>query len=78
MGAVSLKKKIASLLMLSIISLAFGTANIAGTVANNTGADMEITATEFAAGDHLIINSVAGTAAATPVVSFVIEYHEIM
>ena len=56
----------------------FGTANIAGTVANNTGADMEITATEFAAGDHLIINSVAGTAAATPVVSFVIEYHEIM
>jgi len=56
---------------------AFGTANIAGTVGDNTGADMTITATEFSAGDHLIINSVAGTADATPVVSFVIEYYEI-
>ena len=55
----------------------FGTAVIAGTVADNTGADMTVTATELAAGDHLIINSVAGTAAATPVVSFVIEYYEI-
>lgn len=59
---------------------AFGTATIvksSGTGANNTGADCTVTETNLAAGDMLIIKSVAGTAAATPVANWTITFQEL-
>lgn len=52
----------------------FGTANIAGTVADASGSAHSITATQLTSGDLLIIQKVAGTAAAAPVVSLCLEY----
>lgn len=59
---------------------AFGTATIAGaagTAADKTGADCTVTATSLAAGDMLIVKSVAGTAAATPVANWTITFNEL-
>jgi len=52
----------------------FGTANLAGTVADATGFDMTLTATALADGDFLVIQKVAGTAAAAPIANFAVEY----
>lgn len=40
---------------------AFGTFQTAGTTADGTGAALTVTATDFAAGDHLIVAVAAGT-----------------
>lgn len=51
-------------------TLAFGTA------ANSTAGNMTLTTTNFVAGDEIRLKTVAGTAAATPVVDFFIEWQE--
>lgn len=38
-----------------------------GTVADDVGANISVTETEFDAGDHLVLTNLAGTAASTPV-----------
>lgn len=52
-----------------------GTYNV-GTAADNTAADLTITNTNFAAGDHLLITNLAGTAASTPKVNLLIKWKE--
>lgn len=52
----------------------FGTHNF-GTAANNTGAAITITATSFDAGDHLVLQIAAGTAASTPKACVLVGYH---
>ena len=41
--------------------VAFGSYQTAGTTAAGTGAALTVTATDFAAGDHLIVSVAAGT-----------------
>ena len=52
-----------------------GTYNV-GTAADNASAALTITATNFAAGDHLLIANLAGTAASTPKVNLMLEWKE--
>jgi len=52
----------------------FGTHNF-GTSANNTGAAVTVSATTFAAGDHLVCQIAAGTAASTPKAQALIGFH---
>lgn len=52
-----------------------GTYNV-GTAADNASADLTITNTNFAAGDHLLITNLAGTAASTPKVNLVVKWKE--
>lgn len=54
---------------------AIGTATF-GTIANNTNQDGTLTSTAFAAGDDIVLKSVAGTVASAPVFSFYLEYQE--
>lgn len=52
-----------------------GTYNV-GTAADNDSANLTITNTNFAAGDHLLITNLAGTAASTPKVNLVVKWKE--
>lgn len=52
-----------------------GTYNV-GTAADNTSAALTVTATNFAAGDHLLITNLAGTAASTPKANLMLEWKE--
>ena len=54
---------------------AFGTYTF-GTAADNTGAYVTLTSTDFAAGDEIVLVNKAGTVAATPVVIYCMSYCE--
>lgn len=45
-----------------------------GTDADNTSAALTVAKTDLAANDHLVVNSVAGTAASSPVIDLAIEW----
>lgn len=52
----------------------FATHNF-GTSANNASAAVTVTATQFNAGDHLVVQIAAGTAASTPKAQALIGFH---